>query len=77
VARESAFVKGRRLLVEGRVVVRLADSQTIRAMVRGDSGEWYRTSYERGGWACSCPCIGRCSHLIALQLVTIRPGGIR
>lgn len=74
--RESAFVKGRRLLTEGRVIVRLADARNIRAMVRGDSGEWYWTTYQRGGWACTCPALGRCSHLVALQLVTVRPGGL-
>jgi hypothetical protein len=26
-----------------------------------------------GGWFCSCPAFGRCAHLIALQLVTVRP----
>lgn len=72
--RESAFDKGRRLLVEGRLIVRRAGPEGISALCRGDSGEMYRLEYQRGGWSCSCPAFGRCAHLIALQLVTLRPG---
>jgi hypothetical protein len=74
VARESAFVKGRRLLVEGRLVVRSAGPAGIRALCRSDSGEFYRLGTDNGSWQCSCPAVGRCSHLVALQLVTVRPG---
>jgi hypothetical protein len=72
--RENAFAKGRRLLTEGRLIVRAAGPQGIRALCRGDSGEWYHAFFERDGWRCDCPALGRCSHLIALQLVTVRPG---
>jgi uncharacterized Zn finger protein len=72
--RESAFDKGRRLLVEGRLVVRSAGSGGIRALCRGDSGEFYRLATDNGSWRCSCPAVGRCSHLVALQLVTVPPG---
>jgi uncharacterized Zn finger protein len=75
--RENAASKGRRLLVEGRLQVRLAGPAGIQALCRGDSGETYRVEYERGGWSCNCPAFGRCSHLIALQLVTVRPNGRR
>lgn len=70
--RESAETKGRRLLVEGRVVVEAVDSRRIVASVRG-SGAIHQVSYEPGGWSCSCPAPGRCSHLVALQLVCVAP----
>lgn len=73
--RESAFEKGRRYLVEGRLLVRSAGPHGIQAMCRGDSGEFYRVGYERGGWYCGCPALGRCSHLTALMLVTARRTG--
>lgn len=75
--REDAWSKGRRLLVEGRLIVRSAGPQGIRALCRGDSGEFYRLGYRPGSWYCDCPCPSRCSHLHALMLVTVRPGGIR
>lgn len=74
-ARENADAKGRRYLLEGRLYVRLASPERIRAMCRGD-GEVYRLGYEEAeGWWCSCPAVRRCSHLIALKLVSVRPGG--
>jgi uncharacterized Zn finger protein len=72
--RESAEVKGRRLLTEGRLIVHRADQRVIAATCRGDGGEVYRLGYEPGGWACECPAFGRCSHLVALLLVAVRPG---
>jgi hypothetical protein len=27
----------------------------------------------REGWTCSCPAIGRCSHLVVLMLCTLKP----
>lgn len=73
--RENAEAKGRRYLTEGRLLVRFAGPQGIRAICRGN-GEFYRVGYERGGWWCTCPAKGRCSHLIALMLVTVRPRGM-
>jgi hypothetical protein len=48
------------------------DRQAIEAIARGN-GDIYHVGYERGGWYCNCPALGRCSHLVALQLVVIRP----
>jgi uncharacterized Zn finger protein len=72
--RENAEGKGRRYLCEGRLLVRSVGPQGIRAIARGN-GDIYRVGYQRGGWDCTCPAVGRCSHLVALQLVTVRPGG--
>jgi uncharacterized Zn finger protein len=71
--RENAATKGRRLLTEGRLIVYAVDRHRIAARCRGDSAEVYDVTYERGGWACSCPALGRCAHLVALMLVTVRP----
>ena len=68
--RESAAVKGRRYLVEGRLVVRAVDQRagSVRAVCRGD-GAIYAVGRDGGGWFCSCPARGRCAHLVALGLV--------
>ena len=67
--RENAEAKGRRYLVEGRLVVERVAGDTIRAHCRG-GGAVYKLGLERGEWFCSCPALGLCSHLVALQLVT-------
>lgn len=74
--RESVEDKARRLLVEGRVVVDAVQPGLVVAVVRG-SGELYVVSWRRGGWLCTCPVRGRCSHLLAVQTVTapVRPDG--
>ena len=70
--RESADSKGRRYAVEGRLIVEAVDARHIAASVRGN-GEVYQVGYDRGSWFCSCPAPRRCSHLVALQLVTVAP----
>jgi len=75
--RESAFVKARRLLAEGRIIVRRADGRRLVARVRGDSAHLYTTGFDRGTWFCSCAHAAqstRCSHVIALMLLWIEPG---
>ncbi|MGD0167099.1 MAG: hypothetical protein ABSC51_07415 [Gaiellaceae bacterium] len=69
--RENAEIKGRRLLVEGRLAIRRADSGGIVADCRGDSGAVYRVTYDARvrEWRCTCPALSRCSHLHALMLV--------
>ena len=71
--RENAALKARRLLTEGRLVVKIANERVIAATVRGDSGEVYRVGADPGDWYCSCPALSRCSHIQALMLVTLRP----
>ena len=75
-ARENIHTKGRRLLTEGRVTVTYvsADGLSIYARVKGDSGYEYILGHTPGnGWFCPCEARGRCSHLEALQLITINP----
>ena len=75
VSRESANVKGRRYLVEGRLHVERVRDGLIVASCRGDSGATYALGFDptRREWRCACPALRRCSHLVALQLVTERP----
>ena len=72
--REDAATKGRRMLSEGRLTVeRLSSNGLIVARCRGDSGAVYALGFDpdKGEWRCVCPAKGRCSHLVALQLVTV------
>lgn len=76
---ESAAEKGRRLLVEGRLVVREVGNPgkpgRIVAECRGDSGDIYSLGYDpaKEEWRCGCPNVtGNCSHLAALKLVVVR-----
>lgn len=77
VGRENVPTKARRLLVEGRLQIRLYSPGEIRAICRGTE-EVHRLGFERGSWWCSCPARGPlCSHLAALQLVASKPEGER
>jgi uncharacterized Zn finger protein len=67
--REGAEAKGRRYLTEGRLTVLRCQDWLVDAACKGDSGHVYVLGYTRDGWWCECPAV-RCSHLIALQLVT-------
>jgi uncharacterized Zn finger protein len=69
--RENAYAKARRLLAEGRVTVQFVGDHEIRAHVRGGTAEVYAVTWSPDGWACSCPALGRCSHVRAVQLVTL------
>jgi len=70
VPRENAEAKGRRYLAEGRLLVEHVDARTIRARCRGN-GKVYRLGYDAERWYCDCQALGLCSHLVALQLVTV------
>jgi hypothetical protein len=68
-------VKGRLLLSEGRLIVDVVNGEAVSARCRGDSARVYKLGWHRhGGWHCNCAAIGRCSHTVALQLVTLEPG---
>jgi uncharacterized Zn finger protein len=71
--RENAHDKGRRLLTEGRLRVVTVSDRHIVAHCIGDSGERYLLTCDPRSWTCSCPALGRCSHLVALMLVVLRP----
>jgi len=70
--RESADVKGRRYLAEGRLTILHVSDSAIAATCRGN-GAVYRPGWSTvAAWACDCPARGVCAHLVALQLVTVR-----
>ncbi|MGE0878654.1 MAG: hypothetical protein AB7L13_07185 [Acidimicrobiia bacterium] len=72
-ARENAQAKGRRYLVEGRLVIKHVDHDLVIARSRGQ-GTSYELGHEPGrGWWCGCAARSRCAHLIALQLVVALP----
>lgn len=71
--REDAAAKARRLLAEGRVTVRTITTDQIVAEVRGDSARAYSTRWDPGGWHCDCDALSRCSHVRAVQLITLEP----
>jgi uncharacterized Zn finger protein len=71
--RENAEQKGRRYAVEGRLLVRHVTEDRIEASCHGN-GEVYSLGLTPSGrWWCSCPAVGRCCHLVALQLVCVAP----
>jgi hypothetical protein len=71
-SKESAETKGRRYLTEGRLRVLLVKGSRIYAECRGSGHDWH-PCFVGGKWGCDCEARGRCSHLIALQLVTTAP----
>jgi uncharacterized Zn finger protein len=71
--RESAHVKGRRYLVEGRLLVKAVSPHHVSAICRGDSGVFHTVTADASGWSCSCPAARDCSHLTALRLVCTQP----
>lgn len=80
--RENADLKAKRLLGEGRLTITAVDPgarAAVAATAKGDSGELYQLGYDatKREWRCSCQAAKtfgrRCSHLRALQLVTVRP----
>jgi uncharacterized Zn finger protein len=72
--RESSAAKALRLLIEGRVRIRIVNAGKVRADVRGDSGTVHRVGYAGGTWTCSCevPAHRPCSHRRAVWLVVAR-----
>ena len=74
---EAAAEKAKRYLIEGRLRVAHVSDTTIRGLVEGS--DLYRVGWDWGGdpdrrdggeWFCTCPSRRRCSHVIALELVT-------
>jgi uncharacterized Zn finger protein len=73
--RETIAAKGRRLLAGGCLTVIRVEGDVADAVVQGDTGE-HRVGHDPAhGWHCSCPARGRCSHVAALKLVTVRGPG--
>ena len=78
---ETLETKAVKILAEGRLTVERVDkSGLVVASVRSFSGEVHRLGYDPrpkfSEWRCGCEANAkfgrRCSHLIALQRVTVR-----
>jgi uncharacterized Zn finger protein len=67
--RASAAQKARTYLTEGRLILRRVDGPHVIAYCRGD-GALYRIEVHHDHGTCTCPARGRCSHLLAVGLVT-------
>jgi uncharacterized Zn finger protein len=66
---ETTEEKAVRYLSQGRVKVRAVSAERVEADVRGS--KTYKTTREGKRWACDCPAWQRrCSHVIAVELVT-------
>ncbi len=73
-SREDVLSKAKRYVGEGRLLVHAVGDKSIRGTCRG-LGKTYRCGWDSdgawdGGWFCTCPSRSRCSHVLALQLVT-------
>lgn len=69
---ETVEQKAARIVAEGRLTVRYRVGADVYALCDGDHGSYHlgRTKTSPGGY-CECPTRSRrCSHLIALALVT-------
>jgi uncharacterized Zn finger protein len=70
---ENATTKAERLLAHGRVTIRTITDGVIEASVRGDAARQYVVGWDPRGWYCDCEALSRCSHIRAVQLVTLEP----
>ena len=67
--RENALAKSHRYLAEGRLTVRRVNKAEVVAWCRG-TDRFHRLGWSPdSGWWCTCPAVGACSHLLALQSV--------
>lgn len=72
--RESAFLKARRYLAEGRLTITAVGPNMVAGTCRGD-GQVYQLGWA-GRWYCNCPALTpHCAHLLAARLVTLTPRG--
>lgn len=70
--RETADTKARRLLTSGAVTLMAVSPPRIIAHVTGDHDRYQVAWTPVVGWVCECPDLQRrCSHLQAVQLVTL------
>lgn len=76
-SRENMRAKALRLLLEGRVTVLSVSRNPGRvfAEVRGDRGV-YHCGFRHEDWWCHCDNLRTCSHILALQMVTL-PEGVK
>lgn len=72
-SRASVEAKALRIILERRLTILLCKGPRIIAERRGTESV-HHLGYTHGRWFCGCESRGtRCSHLAALQHVTVRP----
>lgn len=69
---ETVDGKARRLLARGAVMVVSCADTHASAHVRGDHGI-RDVNFVHGGWSCTCPAFGDCSHIAVRLCTTQRP----
>jgi hypothetical protein len=69
---ETVTEKANRLLLERKVFVRICMPEHVVATVRGTTG-LYDVDLSRGRWRCGCAAFHGCSHIAAVQAVTLPP----
>jgi hypothetical protein len=74
--REDARTRGRRLVSEGRLLIRRVDGREVSAICRGESGRIHELGFSRGRFFCGCGARTTCAHLFALYLVTVAPPAV-
>ena len=67
---ETIEAKADRLLTSRCVYLRIVMPAHAVASVRGDSGV-HGVDWTHGKWSCSCPARKTCSHVLAVQAVTV------
>lgn len=73
-SRESVQSKAIRILLDRRLTILGVRNDRVWAEVRGTTDRVYHPCYTHGRWSCDCDNrSNRCSHLVALQYVTVRP----
>lgn len=78
---ETKAQKALRYISERRLTVKRIEPTLVLAVCRGDSGEEYQLGWraDKDVWGCQCEASAKfrreCSHLLALKLVVVKPGG--
>ena len=71
---ESLWGSSSRGATTGSALVPTVSSWSVGHGWEADSRTVYRLGFDNGRTYCACPALGRCSHLIALLLVTLIDG---
>lgn len=72
-SRATVEAKAIRILLERRLTILAVNKTRVIAECRGNSDRTYHLGWTHDRWHCHCDSKGKCSHLTALQMVTMRP----
>jgi hypothetical protein len=71
---ETTAAKACRYLLAGALTVTRVAGDVVDAVIEADTGT-YQLGRDPARWHCTCPARGRCSHVLALRMVTVRRPG--